>query len=439
MTFTSLRKSFAIGTGVGIEVGHTDLQITVARVRPSGVSILGSLVINRFREQPAAEWGGIYASFLRKIGQRHLAAHVLLPRESVVMRQVAMPGVADKDMAAALKFQIDSLHPYPEEDVIYDYARIGKTPFVLAGIARRGVVDEFAALFAEAGIKVSAFTFCAASLYSAVRVLGAPPPEGFLALGDPGDDSGDVEAYGESPARPLFSARLDQSYARARALALSELRLPPDTEPATLSGIMPQPLAVPEGYDSTRNSVAMATAIAGACPWFSLSTNLLPPELRKASSRLIYVPTGVLAVLVVLMAVALSAYSSFEDKRYLAKLQVEVQRVQPRAQQATAIDRKIAETRNRAQALDNFRRHLKDDMTAINDLSNILAPPVWLTSLQLARDGASISGEAERAEALLKLLDGSKQFRRSEFTLPIARGAAGEVFSIHSAREGVTP
>lgn len=436
---TGFKKWFAIGTGIGIEIGHADLQITVARVRPSGVTILGSLVINRFREQPAAEWGVVYANFLRKIGQRHIAAHVLLPREAVVVRQVAMPGVADKDMAAALKFQIDSLHPYPEEDVVYDYARIGKTPFVLAGIARRSIVEEYAALFAEAGIKVSSFTFSAASLYSALRLWGAPPAEGFLALGDAGDDAGDIEAYGESPARPLFSARLDQSYERARALALSELRLPPDTEPATISGVLPPPLAAPEGYEAARGSVVMATAMAGACPWYSLSTNLLPPELRKASSRLIYVPTGLLAALVVAMAVVLSAYSSFEDKRYLEKLQVEIRRVQPAAQQAGTIDRKIAETRNRAQALDNFRRHLKDDMTAINDLSNLLAPPVWLTSLQLARDGASISGEAERAEALLKLLDGSKQFRRSEFTLPIARGAAGEVFSIHSAREGVTP
>jgi Tfp pilus assembly protein PilN len=103
------------------------------------------------------------------------------------------------------------------------------------------------------------------------------------------------------------------------------------------------------------------------------------------------------------------------------------------------LDRKIAVTRNRAQALDNFRRRLKDDMNAINDLSGMLAPPAWLTSLQLTRDSLSISGEAERAEALLKLLDSSKQFRRSEFTLPIAHGANGEVFSLHSAREGITP
>ena len=112
MSLVEYKKWLAIGTGVGIEIGHEDLQITVTRVRPSGVSVLGSLTIHKFREQPAAEWGDVYANFLRKLGQRHIAAQVLLPREAVVVRQVQLPGVADKDMAAALKFQIDSLHPF---------------------------------------------------------------------------------------------------------------------------------------------------------------------------------------------------------------------------------------------------------------------------------------------------------------------------------------
>ncbi len=433
------KKWLAIGTGVGIEIGAHDLTVTVARVRPSGVSILGSLSIHRFREQPAAEWGDVYMRFIRKLGQRHIAAHVLLPREAVIVRQLQMPGVADKDLGAALKFQIDSLHPYPDEDVTYDFARIQKTTSVLVGISRRGVVDEFATLFAEAGIKVSAFSFSAANIYSAIRLLTIPPVDGFLALSDLGDETTELEAYGESPSRPLFSARLDQSFERARALALSELRLPPDTQPLSLPEILPQPLEVPDDYDLDRSSLVYATAIAGACPWFALPANLLPPELRKVSSRYIYVPTIVLAVLAVLAAIVLAGYSSYEDKQYLEKLQVEIARVQPRAKLAAKLDLQITSTRNRAQTLDNFRRRLKDDMNAINDLSNILAPPAWLNSLQLTRDAASISGEAERAESLLKLLDGSKQFRRSEFTLPIARGASGEMFSIHSIREGVTP
>ena len=436
MITSGMSKWLAIGTGVGIEIGREDLACTVARVRPSGVTILGSLEIRRFREQPAAEWGAVYGNFLKKLGQSHLAAHVLLPREAVIVRQLSLPGVADKDLAAALQFQIDSLHPYPEEDMVSDFARIGKTPAILIGICRRAVVDQFHTLLAEAGIKVLAFTFPAASLYSAVRLLRMPPADGFLALGE---HNGEWEAYGESPSRPVFSARMDESFDRAQSLALAELRLPPETEVRSLPDVLPVPVARPVEYDLNRSAILYATAVAGACPWLSLSTNLLPPDLRRASSRLIYVPTVVLATLVVITAVMLSAYSSYEDKQYLAKLQIEIQRLQPKAQQAAALDKRIVTVRNHTQALDNFRKRLKDDMNAINDLTNILAPPAWLNSLQVTRDAISISGEADRAESLLKMLDSSKQFRRSEFMLPIARGTTGEAFSIHSAREGVTP
>ena len=93
---------------------------------------------------------------------------------------------------------------------------------------RRGAVCT---LFAEAGIEVSAFTFSAASLYSAMRLLGRPPAEGFLALGDAETMAATWKCTARARRGRCSSARLDQSYERARALALSELRLPPDTEP----------------------------------------------------------------------------------------------------------------------------------------------------------------------------------------------------------------
>jgi hypothetical protein len=51
----------------------------------------------------------------------------------------------------------------------------------------------------------------------------------------------------------------------------------------------------------------------------------------------------------------------------------------------------------------------------------------------------TIAGEAEQAAALIKLLDSSQQFRGSSFALPLQRSASGELFSIRSSRQGVTP
>ena len=47
MGFNEYRKWLAIGSGVGIEIGEHDLDITIVRVRPHGVWPLGALRIER--------------------------------------------------------------------------------------------------------------------------------------------------------------------------------------------------------------------------------------------------------------------------------------------------------------------------------------------------------------------------------------------------------
>lgn len=432
MMVNRYRHWLAFGTAVGIEIGRESLNVTVAKVRPSGVTILGELGIPRFREQPASEWGANYASFLKKINASHLAATVLLPRDEVVVRQVVLPGVSDRDLAAAIRFELDSLHPYSEGEPVFAWARIGKTSSILVGIARSEVIGQYATLFAEAGVKVASFTFSAATIYTALRLYSIPPPDGFLAISEA---TGELEMYGESPARPIFSARMFASPDRARALGIAELRLPPETEPLALESALPKPKAAPDELDLSRTALPYATALAGACSQLALSVNLLPKEQRHGSSRLRYIPTAVLACLVLLLAGAVLAYPRIADRKYLALLQGEIQKLEPKAKDGIALDRLIATTRNRSQVLDNFRRQTKEDLAAVRELTEILKPPAWLFSLQLTRDSITITGEAEQAAPLLKTLDSSREFKGSDFTLPIARTGSGEGFSIRSTRQ----
>ncbi len=172
---TALRQWLAFGTGVGIEVCEQELKVTIVRVRRSEAAVIGAATVTDYKNRPAAEWGAELANFLRQVGTAHIAATVLLPRRDVIVRSVLVPGVSDRDLESAVRLQIDSLHPFSEDEVYFSWARIDKTPSVLVGIARHEIVDQFSSLFAEAGIKVAAFTFSAAAIYSAVRLLGAPP------------------------------------------------------------------------------------------------------------------------------------------------------------------------------------------------------------------------------------------------------------------------
>jgi len=431
------RKLLAFGSSIGIEIRGDDLDIVVARVRPGSIHVLGRLAIPNFAGRPAAEWGAEYSHFIKSAGVGHLSATVLLPRREVIVRQVSLPGVPAKDLEGAIRFQLDSMHPYGEDEISWGWSRLAYGA-VLVGIARRSTVQRYLDRFAEAGIKVVSFTFSAAAVHAAIRLngAGASIAEGFVALSR--SASGTVEVYGESQARPVFTAEFDLAPPRASALALSELRLPPETAPLKLEDVLPKPASNPLENDLSRNALPYATALAGACPWLAPAANVLAPEQRQASSRGVFIPTILLAAVLLLAAGAGFVYSKYAEHQYLRKLQAEIASLTPLAKHADDMDRQIQDTRARIQLLDRFRAQTHADLDALNELTGLIEPPAWMGNLTLVHDSATLAGEAPQAASLVKILDSSPLFQNSALESS-ARSAGKEVFRLRVTRKYPQP
>jgi Fimbrial assembly protein (PilN) len=425
-----LRQWLAFGTGAGIQAGGRDLEIAVARVRPTGIHVLGRTTIARFRERPAAEWGAEYSDFMKKLGASHVSATVILPRDETIVRQMAFKGVEAKDLEAAIAFQLDAVNPYGDEEVRFGWNALGDGA-VLVGIVRSETLERYLELFTEAGIATASFTFGAAAIHAAIR-LGPPPPAAFMALSR--SEAGTVEVYGESPARAVFSAEFDLPAERAAALAAAELRLEPDVEPVELASVLPAPKVNPVENDLARDAMPYAAALAGACPHLAAAANLLPAERRVASSRGMFIPTAALAALVLMMAGASLGWSGFKERQYLKELHSQIARLQPQAQRAAALSGQIERARSRARLLDEFRSRTRRDLETLNALSRLLAPPVWSKQMDIAPDAVVIDGEAEQAAPLLKVLDASPLFHNSEFN-SISKVGKVEVFRLRTQRK----
>jgi hypothetical protein len=432
-TGLEFRKLLAFGSGLGIEIGGEDLEIAVVRVRPGRVDVLGRKTVTGYTARPAAEWGSECAQFLRSLGAGHLSATVLLPRRDVIARQVALPGVAAKEIEGALRLQLETLHPYEEDEVVWGWSPLGWGT-VLVGIARRETVDRYYERFTEAGIAVASFTFSAAAIHAAVRLSGPGRKEGFVALSR--SASGGLEVYGESAAKPLFYAEFEMPRERAAMLAISELRLEPGTAPAALEEVLPKPAVNPVENDLSRNARPYAAALAGACPRLAPSVNLLPVEKRRTHSRAAYLPTAALGGALLLVTGAAFGYNRYAEHRYLEKIRAEIARAEPAAERAAALDRQILQVRARTELLDQLRSRTKADLDALNELTHLIAPPAWTNSIDLSRDLVRIAGEAPEAAPLLKILDSSPYFENSTPDL-IQRSPSGqgELFMIHAARE----
>ena len=419
------RRVLLFGDGLGLEICGRNLKAAVVRVRPGGASLLAATTIADFRSRPAAEWGAEIARFLAGAKASHLVATIVLPREEVIVRALPLAGVPDKDIAGAIDLQIDTLHPWEGEEVALGWTRVAAST-VLTGIVRRAVLTAWETLFSEAGIGVAAVTFSAAAIHSALRLRGAAPAS-ILLYSETGPR---LEVYGESEARPLYSAEFNTAPERALAIARAELRLPDDTKAA--------PLGEALGASGDAGGLAWAAGLVSAAPLTARVANLIPAERRSSHSRVQYaVPVGLGVLLAAAMVTVFLILPAIDQRRTAAALNAEARRLEPVATRAQNLERMIGAARTRTGALADFRARTQADLDVLNELTHTLQPPVWTNQIDILADSVTIAGEAEQAAPLLRLLDSSPLFQNSEFVLSVVRNAQqAEQFRIRTMRRG---
>jgi len=425
----SWRRVLIFGTGFGIAVSGKDLEIVVARARSGGAKLVGATRIADFRSRPAAEWGSEVSKFLASIGENNLAAAIVLPREQVIVRTIQLPGVADKDIASAIELQIDTLHPWGDEEIAWTSMKADRGA-VVVGLVRKALLTSWETLFSEAGIPVAAVTFSSAAIHAALRIWGAAPAS-FLVYSTV--QAGRTEVYGESEGRPFYSAEFAAPLERALAIARSELRLPTDHEAAALGTALPAPAQAAAEF----SSMAYTAALAASAPLVARYANLIPAERRASNTRRQYlVPAILAAVLATSAIVGFGILPALERRNYLAALNDEAHRLEPAALRAQTLEKTTNSNRARIAALDDIKRRPQADLDVLNELTRILPPQAWTNSIEIYPDSVVISGEADQAAPLLKLLDSSPLFQNSEFALSVTHNAQNEQFRIKSMRRG---
>lgn len=438
-----LRKWLRFGTGVGIVAGERGFDVLVARARPTGSAIAGYLHVETSGHKAAADWGSELNRFLAGCGgAQQVAAVLVLPRAQIISRIVVLPGVQDADAPQALGFQLDSLHPWGDDDVAWAWQRIGQSSSFSVVIAQRALVDRYASLLSEAGIRLAGVTSSGSALYCAARLGDGPPPAGFVAVrgGKAGPHEDEIEVYAESPSHPLYNALFSMPLERAVSLALAETRLEDGVETADWVDILPAWTSAPDSLDlsdagRSRIALVWAAALVSACSHLGAPINLLPQEMRTQSSRLALVPTLVLGVALLCICGALLGEASWLDSGYLQTLRQQIRRLDPVARRVEVLDRRIADSATRIRTLDAFRRRTHDDLDVLLELTNELPPPATLNSISITRGEVQIGGESSQAEGLLKKLDESPLFVSSEFTNQLTRNGDKEYFRLRTQRK----
>ena len=90
---------------------------------------------------------------------------------------------------------------------------------VAVGVARQSTITHYETVFSEAGIPMAAATFSSAVIHAALRLQPTAPASIFCYL----TSQDRTEVYGESEAKPCYSAGFALPPERALAVARAEL------------------------------------------------------------------------------------------------------------------------------------------------------------------------------------------------------------------------
>ena len=421
------RRALLFGTGVAIAPGEADLEVAVVRSRPGGSRLVAASRVQDYRSRPAADWGAELTAFLAAAGERGVPVALVLPRGAVIESTLSLPGVPAKEIPGAIELQLDSLHPYGDEQVAWGWARASSSE-VLVGIVRQSVLETYETLFSEAGIGLAAVTFSSAAVHAAIRIRTAAPAS-FLAF-VPLAGSSRTEIYGESGNRAVYSARYPFPAEQATALARDELRLEAGFPAVELSRALPV-----AGAESSTSPFAVAAALASSAAFVSQPANLLPKELRAIRSRAGWIAVATAAGLLVIATIVVwGVLPALEQRRYMQDLTRQSQALERPALRAQTLERQIVSARARIAALDDLRRRPQADLDVLNELTRLLPTQAWTNTVEIYPDSVVISGEADQAASLVKVLDSSPLFQNSEFTL--THTGQTEQFRIRTLRRG---
>ena len=479
-------------SGIGIDFSEGSLQATCVKRQWNRIHVADRLEIPQYKQVGPQDCGRLYREFLRKNGLEVPWTVVALPRSAVLLRSLRLPQAAEKDVANAVGYQLDALHPFEEESVCWDYsvwkpaektlwgstaanereAGLGHLEVRLA-ITEKKVVEELASWFEEAGIAVSQFTVTTAALFAALwpRVGTESEKRRGLFILKGGAES--FELIGYAPGMALVSREiamqgggaeegenLQLAVTRELELARSELRLEPEERlPLVFCGKPLPPIAEDLRFSATsveqlfpslnvgttnfrlrEHITGLAAALTSLDPRPPISFNLLPEEKRAYRSPLVRLPTYVLSGLVVLLAVMTGIRGTIQDGLLHRYMEREIQNLQPQLQEVETTRNRSQRIAERLELLDDASNTAALPLEILSELTRLLPDDVWLQQMRYAGDSLTLTGNAASASGLLQLLARSEYFNSPRFLSAINQTPDGtELFRIEVRLRAGTP
>jgi hypothetical protein len=353
-----------------------------------------------------------------------------------------------------LEYEIENLLPLSRDEVHYDYSmrphgteRIEVLVMALPRTVVQGYLDALEAAQVRPRRVILAST--AIADYVTFCRGDSAAPLGILLAGSEATEVALV-ANGRLLASQLVPAvRVGEPGALDRAIArqMADELLDPERVPLyrwtlangkpavapipddDLLGLAPEKLGAPAGLASAPRSALPAVGAAlAAVREGAVEGNLLPAELREAFDEGPSIATWVLLAASVMLLLVWGGSAIAKDLLLRRELAAKLEAIAPEVREVKAVQSQIDELQRQVDILGSL--HEGRVTTLIKDLTELIPPDAYLTSLNLRGSRLTLDGHARSASDIITALEKSKRFKNVTFSSPTTRQGDKERFSL---------
>jgi general secretion pathway protein L len=158
----------------------------------------------------------------------------------------------------------------------------------------------------------------------------------------------------------------------------------------------------------------------------AMNINLLPPALRKKSSRVGIYLMFILASMALLGALTWGGGNVLRHHWALESLDGELQQLRSKMKKIEQVRAQKYELENRTRSLSDLRQGSAPVLDVLKELSVRIPQDAWLKQFDFSEKGIQIRGEAVSASNLIPLLEASPMFKNVAFLSAITKGQNGK-------------
>ncbi len=371
---------------------------------------------------------------------------VILPRRSVLYRQVWFPSTVKENLTTAIDFEVENISPFKKEDILYDYKVVedssdGSRICVLLNLIKRKYYEDIVSIFKTFSLRPTAI-ISSPAVWEGVDWLFRENGQTdiFLLLKEEGDLV--VNKYSsEGLKESILHERAVDLPENFKELGTEEDSLPPfflwgdglddcekklTEEGVKTFKILPSQFYEHFNYKDTEifNESFIPAICAGEITEKAPDAlNFIPLKDRPRKGKLAYYTLLVLVSLIFLSLILLSVIPSLKQFATIDQLEGNLSSLTGQVDEIIKSKDEIKTSLARLNEVEKIQDI--NPLDVLKELTVLLPEHTWLSYFRQKGEEIEVGGISESSTSLISIIESSSLFKDVSFSSPVIKNREG--------------